>query len=93
MFLRLLPQVKSAIKKEQSVGGISLFLIVACLSTLASSKRPLDNLRVPGYFRAQILGSRFDSHPAEIQTIGVPAGLDSDISFGQAVAMVTDGED
>ena len=92
-YLRLLARKKHA---ESNIGAIAksdklIYQIFVRLSVQAPSISPLDNLRIPGRLCAQILGLWLDANPAEVQTIGVPAGLDSDVSFRQAIAMVAAG--
>ena len=92
-YLRLLARKKHA---ESNIGAIAksdklIYQIFVRLSVQAPSISPVDNLRIPGCICAQILGLWFDANPAEIQAIGVPAGLYRAVSFCQAVAMIAAG--
>ncbi len=48
----------------------------------------LDHFRVFGSLGAQEMGLWQNTCPAKVKTVGIPAGLNREIGFGQAVGMI-----
>jgi len=72
-----------------TIRRIVLLVPVCSLSGAAANVGPVDDDRIFGRSGAEVLGRGPNTDPAQVEAIGVPASLHSNVAFRQSVGVVS----